>query len=292
MSTDDIPLHVFDLALFEVEFPFYVSDYNHPDSRHPSSHRHTYFEIHYLTAGKGHHFIDFEGYEVEPCSFYFISPGQVHFWELEEPTQGYALLFTEDFLSFGTDKHNLMNTLSFFHSVESSPLLKLTTTKYGRLTKLLKNIVHEFKHPMLAQASVLRAYLHIFLVEAQRHYETPESIRDIGTYAQTRQFKQLVATNFIKERTVEHYAEMMHMSAAHLHSIVKATTGLTPGQMVRNEVALEAKRLLTHTILSVAEVGYRLEFDDPAYFGRFFKREVGLTPAQFKKRSLEKYQKI
>ncbi|MEM6431220.1 MAG: helix-turn-helix domain-containing protein [Deinococcota bacterium] len=52
---------------------------------------------------------------------------------------------------------------------------------------------------------------------------------------------------------------------------------------------MEAKRLLTHTTLSAAEVGYQLEFDDPGYFNRFFKREAGLTPAQFQTRSLEKY---
>jgi len=290
VPSDDIPLHRFNLALFEVTFPFYMSDYRHPEARDPSPHRHDFFEIHYLTAGKGRHFIDFEGYEIEPYSLYFISPGQVHFWELEDPLEGQALIFTEDFLTLGSDKDNLVNSLSFFHSVEATPMLKLATTKQGHLAALLRRIVDEFKHPQLAQASVLRAYLHIFLVEVQRHYEAPQTTQDLSRYTQTRKFKQLVAANFIQARSVEHYAEMMYMSATHLHSIVKETTGLTPGQLIRNEVVLEAKRLITHTDFSAAEVGYRLEFDDPAYFGRFFKREVGLTPAQFKKRGLEKYQ--
>ena len=163
-------------------------------------------------------------------------------------------------------------------------------TKQGYLTHLLEHLITEYEHPQLAQASVVRAYLHIFLVEAQRYYEKLQVNDVVNKFSQARKFKQLLSTNFIDERSVEFYAEQMNMSTTNLHNILKETTGQTPGQLIRGEVVLEAKRLLTHTDLSSAEVGYRLEFDDPAYFGRFFKREVGLTPAQFKKHNLEKYQ--
>ena len=96
--------------------------------------------------------------------------------------------------------------------------------------------------------------------------KTPKTVNN---FSQTRKFKQLLSNNFIQERAVDFYAEQMHMSVTHLHNIVKETTGLTPGQLIRNEVVLEAKRLLTHTDLSAAEVGYKLEFDDPAYFGGY-----------------------
>lgn len=288
--SSDIPLHLFSSSITGVDFPFGISNYNHPDSRYPQPHRHNFFEIHFLTAGKGLHFIDFEAYEIEPFSLYFISPGQVHFWDLQETIVGRALIFSEDFLTLGSDKDNLVNALSFFHSISSTPMLKLTTTKRGRLAELLQHMVYEFEHPQMAQASVLRAYLHIFLVEAQRHYEEPRLEQKVNNFTQTRKFKQILSENFVKERTVDFYAKQLHMNKTYLHNIVKETTGKTPGQLIRSEVILEAKRLLTHTDLSSAEVAYRLDFDDPAYFGRYFKREVGKTPVQFKKQSLEKYQ--
>ncbi len=286
----EIPVHKIDPSITGVPFPFGMSNYDHPDARYPKPHRHDFFEIHYLTSGKGIHFIDFEAYKIEPYSLYFISPGQIHFWDLEETIEGRALIFSEDYLSFGSDKENFVNALSFFHSVSSTPMLKLATTKQGRLAELIQHMLYEFEHPQMAQASVLRAYLHIFLAEAQRHYEQPLPNKTSNNFSQTRKFKQLLSTNFVQERAVEFYAEQMHMSVTHLHNIVKETSGLTPGQLIRNEVVLEAKRLLKHTDLSAAEVGYKLEFEDPAYFGRFFKREVGLTPSQFKKHGLEKYQ--
>jgi len=290
IMSSEITLHKFDPCITGAPFPFGVADYNHPGARYPKPHRHDFFEIHFLTAGKGYHHIDFESYEIEPYSLYFISPGQVHFWELEETIDGQVLVFTEDFLTLGSDKENLVNALSFFHSVASTPMLKLATTKRGRLAELLKQIFVEFENPKLSQATVLRAYLHIFLVEVQRQYATLELNQVLNNFTIARKFKQLLSVNFVGERSVDFYAEKLNMSPTYLHNIIKQTTGQTPGQLIRSEVVLEAKRLLTHTELSASEVGYKLEFDDPAYFGRFFKREVGKTPAQFKKHGLEKHQ--
>ena len=47
-------------------------------------------------------------------------------------------------------------------------------------------------------------------------------------------------------------------------------------------MALEAKRLLAYTDEPVAEIGYRLGFPEPTNFGRFFAREVGLSPGSFR----------
>ncbi|MEM8863761.1 MAG: helix-turn-helix transcriptional regulator, partial [Chloroflexota bacterium] len=56
----------------------------------------------------------------------------------------------------------------------------------------------------------------------------------------------------------------------------------TPGQLIRQEVVLEAKRLFQHTDLTATEISYRLGFNDASYFGRFFKREVGVSPGKFR----------
>ena len=91
----------------------------------------------------------------------------------------------------------------------------------------------------------------------------------------TRQFKQLVTKQSVMGQSVQDYADQLGISVNHLNKTVKAATGYTPGQLIRKEVVLEAKRLFQHTDLTATEVGYRLGFDDSSYFGRFFKREVG-----------------
>lgn len=89
---------------------------------------------------------------------------------------------------------------------------------------------------------------------------------------------------------MQDYAAKIGISASHLSDTIKAVTGVSPGHIIRQEIALESQRLLAHSQLTAAEIGYRLNFDDPAYFGRFFKRECGQSPSAFRYQIREKYQ--
>jgi AraC family transcriptional activator of pobA len=54
--------------------------------------------------------------------------------------------------------------------------------------------------------------------------------------------------------------------------------------LIRERIALEARRLLLYSDLTAGQVADRLGFEDPAYFARFFRREVGITPSAFRTR--------
>lgn len=72
------------------------------------------------------------------------------------------------------------------------------------------------------------------------------------------------------------------MSPGHLSALCRATLRRSAGGVVRQRLTLEARRLLAHSDLTAAEVGFRLGFDDPAYFARFFRRETGQPPTRFR----------
>ncbi|GAA1580802.1 helix-turn-helix domain-containing protein [Actinoplanes couchii] len=85
-------------------------------------------------------------------------------------------------------------------------------------------------------------------------------------------------------RRVEDYASELGCSVRTLTRASLALTGRTAKQVVDDRVALQARRLLAATALSVAEVGRILGFGEPTNFGRFFHRETGLSPGQFRGR--------
>jgi len=62
-------------------------------------------------------------------------------------------------------------------------------------------------------------------------------------------------------------------------------TDRSPLQLVQDRLLLEAKRLLLYSNVSIAEVGYYLGFDDPAYFTRFFTKAAGTSPRGFRQRT-------
>jgi AraC-like DNA-binding protein len=95
-------------------------------------------------------------------------------------------------------------------------------------------------------------------------------------------FIRLLETGHPRSRRVEDYAEELGCSVRTLTRACLAVTGRTAKQVVDDRVALEARRLLACTSMSVAEIGRGLGFPEPTNFGRFFHREVGMSPGQFR----------
>ncbi len=96
------------------------------------------------------------------------------------------------------------------------------------------------------------------------------------------QFRRDLEDGHPASRRVEDYAARIGCSVRTLTRASLAVTGRTAKQVVDDRVALEARRLLACTDESVAEIGRRLGFGEPTNFGRFFHREVGLSPGAFR----------
>ena len=298
----EIPLHIFRSGLrqFRADIPFMHLNFAVAGALAQVTypHRHNFYEILYITGGEGTHFIDFNAYPIVAGTIYFISPGQVHYWNTSVPLEGEIFLFTEDFLLLAPSDYMVLHEFSFFHSIEDTPALTLSTEERILVESLIQPIAGEYQASKFRSGSVLRAYLHILLVEMQRIYAArEENAHSINESAGTtpnlvRHFKQLVTQQFVTEQSVQAYADQLGVTISHLTNTVKAVTGQTPGQLIRQEVVLEAKRLFTHTDLTSAEIGYRLSFDDPSYFGRFFKRETTMTTMQFRESTVKNYQSV
>ena len=290
----DLPLRDF-RPFVDKQIPFIIGSFSQMGAmaQSASPHHHEFYELVFLTGGEGRHLIDFESYKLEPPMFFFVSPRQVHFWKLHQPLEGFTMLFPEEFLIFPAFGLHHAHAFTFFHSVGQAPYLCLGPQNARELGALLLSMEQEYRQAESHHTSVLRAYLHVLIVRIQRLYtSTTRDVHSVTASSMVRQFKQLVSENFRSERSVRRYAAKIGVSAGHLSDTIKAVTGLSPGRIIRQEIALEAKRLLAHTQLTAAEIGYRLNFEDPAYFGRFFKREGGQSPAAFRQQIREKYQRI
>lgn len=96
-------------------------------------------------------------------------------------------------------------------------------------------------------------------------------------------FVQLVDEHYAQQLKLEAYAQMLHLSLSSLHRHCVARFGQSPRQLVENRLIREAKRRLVYTQNSAEHIAYELGFKDPAYFTRFFKRNVGLAPSNYRK---------
>jgi AraC-like DNA-binding protein len=290
MERKSLPLHKYPVNE-PVPFETGSLDEMSAGARAGYPHRHDFHEILYITRGTGAHVIDLIPYPVEPPVLFFVSPGQVHFWEQGATIAGRVLIFTMEFLVHDPTDQSLFSALSFLTELEQAPRLLLDHDQASIIERLLTDLADEYNERELRWSSAVHALLHVLLIKLQRMVSLPA---DYGSRASAivRRFKKLVSRSCTEQRSVHAYARMIGISRTHLAETIKLVTGSTPSEIIQEQLILEAKRLLAHSEIAIGQIGHRLGFEDPAYFGRYFRRKTGSSPGKFRRDFRQKYHNL
>ncbi|MDO3703482.1 helix-turn-helix domain-containing protein [Micromonospora sp. C28SCA-DRY-2] len=270
------------------DLPFAVGTFDElgPLSRADFPHRHTFYELVYVTHGRAAHLIDLDTHPVRPPHLFVVTPGQVHQWRDQRELRGHVLLCTAEFLLTAPADRDAL------HRSGHRSWRPRDAAQARRIATLLRWATAEYHRPGPGRAGPLRAYLHLLLTEALRSRPTapashpppePPAARDRRAAAIARHFEELLADPDLVGQPPHAYARRIGVSVRHLNDAVPLATGTTPARLIRRARVLEAKRLLAGTDLTVAAIAGRLGFADPAYFCRFFRREVGDSPGAFRR---------
>jgi AraC-like DNA-binding protein len=245
-------------------------------------HRHARLhELKWISAGHLSLTIDEATHWVGADTLCVIAAGSVHQSTVVPGLDGIMLHFTSDFLLAGPGEAS-SRLLSAFYGVP--PLHLKSAATAARLRGLFERLESEFAVAGPEQAGLLRHYLHIILLEVQREAsrDLAGRLSDISRPTASR-FADLVEQHYLDRKQVSDYAELLHLTPNYLNVLVKRATGRTAGQLIRDRVILEAKRLLLFSEASVSEVAYALQLDDASYFWRLFKKTVLLSPTEFRR---------
>ncbi|GAA2454698.1 AraC family transcriptional regulator [Streptomyces macrosporus] len=279
MTHDPVPLHRLDVPTPHV-LPFAIGTFDTigPLSRAAFPHRHVFYEIVYITSGRGAHVVDMVPWPVRPPNLCLVVPGQVHHWQGASGLDGWVVLFTDDFLLAHPEDRDALRALS------ERPWMCPAPDEAAGLAALLRELEWEYRMRADGHATVLQAYLHVLVVRAGRLPGRLAPAPAAGWVAGlVRDFDELLRYPGARGWSVRECAAWLGVSVGHLTEAVKRVTGRTPGQLLRQTRVLEAKRLLASTELTVGQVARQTGFADPAYFCRFFKRETGTSPGAFRR---------
>lgn len=257
----------------------------HPNLVFP--HRHSFFQVLYFTKGSGYHTIDFEKYIAQTGQIYFIAPGQVHTWTFAEGTEGILINFTEAFFSSILINPNYIGDFSFFSGVPGENVGNIPEEIREEITQLLKQIEQEFYQHKEHKSDYLRLKLmELFIVVSRNVVNNKSKIANRHNYLLLKNFQKQIEQNFADKKLPKDYAELLFITPNHLNALCKNTLGKSAGEIIRERVLLETKRLLVNSDLSITQISHQLNFDDPSYFVKFFKKYVGVTPEEFRKTKL------
>ncbi len=245
-------------------------------------HKHNFYILLFITQGTGTHTIDFKTYEVLPGAAFFLSPGQVHAWELSPETTGFILFFDNAFYTQHQATKNIRR-FPFFNSYLNPPYLHVVNEQFHFITDVLASIERELGNKLWERETLIRNYLDILLIHLTRlyHQHFPQ-LQPSGTYSVWQKLEDLMEDTYKQHQPITFYADQLHTSVKQLNDFCKNTTGKTISEIIQDRVILEAHRLLIHSSLTITQIAAELGYFDNSYFARFFKKQTGQTPEHFR----------
>lgn len=255
-------------------------------------HTHNYYEMCFFTDGNGVHEIDFISHPITSPSIHFLKPGQVHLINRGEGYKGYLVVFSEEFFNLRFQNMEVIPGYPLVSNLENGPILSLNEALFTEFHQLIKYINNELEESDPDSEEIIISYLKIFFLKLRQNFSKLVFTQNesSGTMQKTvYRFNQLVDKYYDQIHHVKEYAELLGESPIQLNRAVKSVTGKTSSEIIIDRLMLEAKRLMLFSDLSNKEVAYKLNYEDPSYFARIFRKKTGFTPSGFKAKMNEKY---
>lgn len=252
---------------------------NHALISHP--HKHDFYLTVLFFKGTGKHEIDFQSYDVEAGSVFVLKPGQTHHWELSKDTEGY--IFFHEELSANFD----LLDFPFYSRIFSPPEIKLKRNQIQEFANKFETLYDEFHSDLAFKARRTTQLIDLIYIDLSRIYGTENKDfipKPLPYLTRIYAFEKLIEKYFKTEKSPTQYADWLNISAKHLNRITRETLNKTATEMISERVILEAKRLLSHSNFSLTEIALELGFEEYSYFSRYFKKLVGETLSEFRKR--------
>lgn len=250
------------------------------DLRFP--HRHSFYHLVYFAGGNGTHSIDFETFPVVPGQIYFMIPGQVHSWHFEGNVDGYIVNFSEQLLHSFLKEGQYLGQFPFFSGIAADGVVTLGQARKD-VERLLAQVETEATGSAPMATEMIRLSLLSLFIRVLRDMPAQDKKQAAGhNHLLLRNFRKLVEQHYATKRLPKEYAAMLYVTPNHLNALCNDLLGRKAGEVIRDRVLLEAKRLLAGHGISISEIAWQLDFSDNSYFTKFFKKYTGQTPEQFR----------
>jgi AraC family transcriptional activator of pobA len=246
-------------------------------------HRHSFYHLAFFTEGKGSHTIDFSSFDIKSHQIYFMIPGQIQNYICENNVEGYVINFSVPFFNSFLLRPNYIEQFPYFNGILANSVIDVPEHLQMEIISLFERILGESgrwdKMGMdMLKAMMIQLFIHIGRLAS--HVATDQCLS--YKFTLLRKFLKLVDTNLLMVKLPRDYAEMLFITPNHLNSLCNEILGKSTGEIIRDKLILEAKRLIVNYELSISEISNKLNFYDNSYFTKFFKKHTTMTPEEFR----------
>jgi AraC family transcriptional regulator, transcriptional activator of pobA len=240
-----------------------------------------------MFARSGRGVIALEGRSVpfESPFVLLLPPHYVHGFNYEVDTDGWVLTIESTYL------RQINGRLPEFSQLWAQPRTISLDRDSDQVTEFhwtLKRLEREVESKAVGHAVAAEALLTSLFLMLERcsGLDDTENSATRNELRLVERFRDLIDRHYRQDWQVQDYASVLGVSLVQLRAACVAASAQHPVKMIHSCIITEAKRNLIFGEMSVEQIAYWLGFSDPAYFTRFFKKEVGKTPGKFRKDSL------
>lgn len=230
--------------------------------------------------------IDFQEFILPHDALLFVNP-KVVVQPLDKDISGAELIhFNRDFYCIEIHDQEVACDGILYNNVFEVPFIELDENRSADIQKIIADIKSEMESQDTSTEEMLRILLKLIILKSTRIWKEQHHLAENEQYSDVqflRKFSKLVEENYKTHHAVADYADMLAITPKSLSKKIGLLSKDTPNDIIKNRIILESKRLLAHTALSVKEIAYSLNYDDDAYFVRFFTKHTGTSPTSFRK---------
>lgn len=266
----------------DTKFPVSIFHYTQGHQDLKKLHYHNAFEIGLCLEGSGLFFIDHHTYTFHAGDLSFIFPHQPHIAQSPEelPSQWYFM--TVDLSALFGENIALVNSL--FANRAQLPAI-ISSDFSPNIGQLYRIIATELEQKQPGYALIVADLLHGLLLKVMRCLTTP---KEIGTYLST-DFTLItpalnhISTCYGENLTIQHLADLCHLSETHFRCLFKKVTHLSPLQYLTHVRLQMSQALLAATRLTILNISQKVGYQTLSSFNRSFREVYGQSPSEFRK---------
>jgi AraC-like DNA-binding protein len=217
-----------------------------------------------------------------PCLIILL-PGQILQYEyISEDFSGLFVVMSKRFL----DSLGIQERLPLRFSVNNDPYIPLSVeelepiiTYYTMLQRAIRIKDHPYRIEIAKHLTMV-----FFYGAGHTFHKLSENKEQSRQDMLVEKFLNLVQEHYREQRGLEFYADKLCLTPKHLSKVVKENSGTSASDWIDNHVALEAKALLKSTNMTIQQISEELNFPSQSFFGKYFKRVVGVAPKEYKRK--------
>lgn len=228
--------------------------------------------------------VDFKEFKMETDALLFINPKVI--LKPCKTIEGQLIHFNRDFFCIEIHDQEVACDGILYNNVFEIPFIALDDMQSQEIQTIIEDIQSEMKNEDANTEEMLRTLLKLIILKSTRIWKQQHQLDDNSQQSDVqflRKFSKLVEQNYKTHHTVADYAELLFVTPKNLSKKIGLLSKSTPNDIIKDRIILESKRLLAHTKMTVKEIAYSLNYEDDAYFIRFFTKHAGLSPISFRK---------